>query len=319
MEDDFVGKFYSQNCGDILQVLEKTFEKSSNGKYLYKVRFQKYIYETLAQKGHILSGNVNNPQIEVEEFLEKTHLQNCGDNLKVLRKSHYEELQKSWMFECEFLNYPCKILATKGNILRGKVNNPYIPVVCNKGFIGQGKFNSKEYKSIYSIWQNMLDRCYNFKAKNYHNYGSKGVIVCDEWFNFQLFANWYQSFKEQNYTNKDFNLNIDKDIIYNINKGEINIYSPKTCLLLPEELNCWLAGDSKDSGVFKQSNKYYSRYRRGQDLNIYIGTFDTFEEAKVAYAKEKYKYWKIEIDKYDFNKDLKELLLKYDFSWKWLI
>lgn len=38
------------------------------------------------------------------------------------------------------------------------------------------------YKSTtYSSYRHMLDRCYNKNFKQYHDYGGKGVFVCDRW------------------------------------------------------------------------------------------------------------------------------------------
>lgn len=37
----------------------------------------------------------------------------------------------------------------------------------------------------------MKDRCHNKHSKEYHNYGERGIAVCDEWRNnFQAFYNW---------------------------------------------------------------------------------------------------------------------------------
>lgn len=35
----------------------------------------------------------------------------------------------------------------------------------------------------YSVWSNMIQRCYNPKNKAYKNYGARGIAVCDEWRN----------------------------------------------------------------------------------------------------------------------------------------
>lgn len=37
--------------------------------------------------------------------------------------------------------------------------------------------------SIYAIWTNIVDRCYNEKNPNYHRYGGRGITMCDEWRN----------------------------------------------------------------------------------------------------------------------------------------
>jgi hypothetical protein len=36
-------------------------------------------------------------------------------------------------------------------------------------------------------WNHMLDRCYNEKCGSYHNYGKRGITVCDRWKDFDLF------------------------------------------------------------------------------------------------------------------------------------
>ena len=33
----------------------------------------------------------------------------------------------------------------------------------------------------YKLWHSIISRCYNNKDKGYHNYGGRGITVCDEW------------------------------------------------------------------------------------------------------------------------------------------
>lgn len=43
---------------------------------------------------------------------------------------------------------------------------------------------------LYNIWKGMKQRCYNPKFVEYHCYGGKGILVCNEWLDFQNFYNW---------------------------------------------------------------------------------------------------------------------------------
>lgn len=36
---------------------------------------------------------------------------------------------------------------------------------------------------LYSIYRGMKDRCYNQNMPEYHNYGGRGITICDEWLN----------------------------------------------------------------------------------------------------------------------------------------
>lgn len=44
------------------------------------------------------------------------------------------------------------------------------------------KHGLKKHK-LYIVWENIKSRCYNQKDKAYHNYGGRGITICDEWRN----------------------------------------------------------------------------------------------------------------------------------------
>ena len=48
-----------------------------------------------------------------------------------------------------------------------------------------GKYHSR----IYSIWRNMITRCTNSNHEKYHNYGGRGITVCERW---KIFENFYK-------------------------------------------------------------------------------------------------------------------------------
>jgi hypothetical protein len=40
---------------------------------------------------------------------------------------------------------------------------------------------SSKYRKWYDRWKGMIRRCYNPKSHSYHNYGGRGIKVCDRW------------------------------------------------------------------------------------------------------------------------------------------
>lgn len=46
---------------------------------------------------------------------------------------------------------------------------------------------AKTHSGAYSSWKLMLYRCRNKKSKNYHNYGGRGIKVCERWSEFSNF------------------------------------------------------------------------------------------------------------------------------------
>lgn len=51
--------------------------------------------------------------------------------------------------------------------------------------------HNKSNTKLYRIYYGMKQRCNNPSAREYHNYGGRGIKVCDEWENdFSSFYNW---------------------------------------------------------------------------------------------------------------------------------
>ena len=45
-------------------------------------------------------------------------------------------------------------------------------------------------KRLHKIWESMHERCEYEKHPKYHNYGGRGISVCDEWSEYIPFAKW---------------------------------------------------------------------------------------------------------------------------------
>jgi hypothetical protein len=46
---------------------------------------------------------------------------------------------------------------------------------------------AKGTSATYKAWCNMHQRCNNPKNPAYHNYGGRGIQVCERWFSFDVF------------------------------------------------------------------------------------------------------------------------------------
>ena len=46
-------------------------------------------------------------------------------------------------------------------------------------------------KHLYAVWNGIKQRCCNKNNKSFHNYGGRGIKICDEWANsYESFYNW---------------------------------------------------------------------------------------------------------------------------------
>lgn len=116
--------------------------------------------------------------------------------------------------------------------IRGEIGNPYARSVSGVGYVGEGKYHSREMyvgKNRYAdAWYDMLKRCYNEK----HQILNPTYIGCkveDNWHCLQNFAKWF----ENNIWTTKFTLCVDKDIL---NKGN-KLYSENNCILVDGRIN----------------------------------------------------------------------------------
>ena len=201
------------------------------------------------------------------------------------------------------------------NFLKGKIKNPFSPTVYGIGFIGKGRFKSKDENGketkCYKMWLDMLRRCYCSKLQEkFPTY--KGCTVCPEWWNFQNFAKWYYS---HFYEVGNEKMALDKDILKKGNK----IYSAETCIFVPTSINVlFVKGDNKRGdypiGVLKEGNKFRASLSKGNGKAIHLGSFSTPNEAYQVYKKHKEEYIKEVAEKYksQIPHELYEAMINYE-------
>ena len=186
------------------------------------------------------------------------------------------------------------------NFKNGKIKCPYEPKVCGVGYVGEGKYKTRENGKItdeYNIWYDMIQRCYDPKhQERYPTY--KGCKVEDYWLNFQHMGEWIE---ENYYEVPGEKICLDKDILYKGNK----IYSRKTCIFVPQRINtlfikCNKSRGKNPIGVTELPSGNHQAYcNNGYGKYVYLGVYSTKEEAFRVYKEYKEKVIKETIDSYE--------------------
>lgn len=184
----------------------------------------------------------------------------------------------------------------------GKSKNPYAKNTMGVGYLGEGIYKTRENNKktkYYTSWNRMINRCYNPKFhEKYPTY--KDCIVDDEWLCFQNYAKWYE---ENYYEIEGEVMCLDKDILVKGNK----IYSPETCIFVPNRINILFTKSNKSRGDLPigvdelPSGRFRSHCSilNGNKKELHtIGTYDTIQEAFMHYKKFKENYIKQIADEY---------------------
>lgn len=201
--------------------------------------------------------------------------------------------------DVEFIDYGHIVEhVTYSNFKKGSIRNNFYKTYYGVGYLGSDDIiTQKDGVSIksYVCWTNMLKRCYDI---NYQKSSSKraymGCSVDDEWHNYSLFKDWW----DKNYKEVEgIDFQLDKDILSKGNK----VYSKEMCVFVPREINQVIQGHSKESNEPKGVRLRKGRFEARCNINgnpIYLGAYDTEEEAFQVYKLEKEKEIKRLADKY---------------------
>lgn len=150
-------------------------------------------------------------------------------------------------------------------------------LVCGVGV--NDSYDIVNKNNAYGRWCNMIHRCYSEKVKmRVPTY--IGCTVCDEWKYFSNFKKWFD-------VNHKEGFQLDKDILVQGNK----IYSPDTCVFIPQYLNLLLidrglARGDLPLGISRNHNSYMASCSDGHGKQL-TKTFKTIEEAVAWYSATK--------------------------------
>lgn len=166
----------------------------------------------------------------------------------------------------------------------------------------------------YQVW---------YGVKNRKNYNSTydNVAVCKEWEDYGNFYEWVTS--QKGWYAKDVNgrsFTIDKDIKSYIT-GDPKIYSPETCIIIPNKINNYFHLNRKlqsnrelPFGVMK-SKVYPNKYNSAFDYHNKARHKSCVEEAQELYLKQKKQglFDLVDLYRSDLEETTVELLVSFDF------
>ena len=231
-----------------------------------------------------------------QERLGQTIMQNCGELAFIVEYVNSKDITVQFKTSSELVKTRYQ------DFVRGNVKSHFTASVYGVGIKGLETIvdENGELLSSYTCWQSMLMRCYSAKYKEkYPTY--KGCYVCVDWLYYPNFKNWY----DNNYYEIDNKTSqLDKDILIKGNK----VYSPNTCVFVPNFINKLFTKSQKTRGDLPIGVTYDKKYKKykanlrvfknGKSVKKGLGYFDTAYEAFESYKRVKEDYIKEVADEY---------------------
>ena len=245
------------------------------------------------------------------KYLNNVSYKDCvGKILKSKNSGDFKVLKynNSANVEIQFLNTGFEMVVQLTNIKSGSIKDPYSPSVYGVGVLGtkypisDGGRDTKEC----ALWKNMLKRCYNDDCKK----KQPTYEDCEASENFKYYEYFYEwCHKQIGFGNEGWQL--DKDLLVKGNK----VYSEKTCVFIPREINSLLIKREASRGEYligvcwcSKDKAFIARVRKNKGKREWLGYFKTeleafnaYKTAKESFVKEQAEKWKGKIDDRAYN------------------
>lgn len=244
--------------------------------------------------------------LRTDRIGEERH-NNAGDLMKIIAYDGVNDMLVEFQDEHKY-----KTKAQYDNFVRGTIKNPYHPLLYGRGYFGVGPYRAnvnKRSTKAYDAWRQMFKRCYGEAQESAYS----GCEVCVEWYDYQTFAKWFTA---HYWEDAQYRMQVDKDWLVSGNK----VYSPDRCEIVPSIINACLLRQKKTKYYtnalnidYTASGKYspiLSKYGRP----VYLGLFDTIDEATAVYKAEKVSYVRELANRYKENLSarLYDAMMNYD-------
>lgn len=213
--------------------------------------------------------------------LYEEKLNNQGCLMKIVEYNKANDIVVEFQDEHRY-----RVNTIYANFKSGSIRNPYYPSIFGIGITGckyPTKVNGVSTKE-YNAWVDMLKRCLMEKTKDKQP-SYRDVECCKEWLNFEVFCDWLHSQSNFSKWKSGKRWAIDKDILFKRNK----IYSPETCCLVPQNVNCLFLKREAERGDYpigvRYTNDGFLAVCRNPFLDSAeeLGYYSTPERAFMAY------------------------------------
>lgn len=162
--------------------------------------------------------------------------------LVVIKLDHVQKLPsgKNEMF------YLCKCDCGKSKVIRASsLRNGYTQscgCYMKEMLSKRQSVHNMSKSTLYKAWCNMKARCFNTRRKDYCDYGGRGITMCEEWKDFEVFKEWAMKngFKEEKVKGKN---------ILSLDRVDVNgNYCPD---------NCRWATDKEQANNKRNTRRFY--------------------------------------------------------------
>lgn len=187
--------------------------------------------------------------------------------LENAKSDNSEYTETRWLCRCDCGNFVEK---RKNDLIRDHIN----PLSCGCIKRTHKKKHGYSHTKIHQKWFSMKDRCYCEKDVQYHNYGGRGIKVCDEW----LGKDGAKNFIEWALAN---GWDASESRKYTIDRIDVNgNYCPENCRLVDNKIQ----QNNKTTNIVvtyngetmtlkqlcekygKKYNTVYGRYKKGWSI-----------------------------------------------------
>lgn len=230
-----------------------------NGNRYVKVKFLETGTELVCRYSNALSGSIIDPSKFLYDTKDGIYRSNNYGSFKIIgyNKSNDKNVR------IKFINTGYEADYSYTDVINGEVRDyTYKNIFEARRVVGPTPMlNIDRY--LNRTYYDIMRRCYNQSDTYYSSYGAKGVSVCDKWRNIDFFKFDLQNLPGWiNKYNDPIMYQLDKDLLQiniPINK---RVYSDRTCIWLPNELNLAISNGSAqiniiDNFIYQLNSIYF--------------------------------------------------------------